>query len=142
MVLDAAGFDACAGQAFGDIDQDAGLVCADLVNEDGWCVGEDDVTVIGHGELGVDEFEAPEFTLDLGLSLNVVFPEFRCIAVCYQRHGAEVVVLLTRSLALYAQHLVRVVALDDACDGGLNDCDVWCGLCLRAQFRYEAAVVK
>lgn len=134
MVLHAAGFDAGAGQAVGDVDEDARLVGADLVDEDGRRVGEDHVAVVGHGELGVDEFETPEFTPHLGLFFDVVFPEFGGVAVCYQRHGAEVVVLLARRLALYAQHLVRVVALDDVCDGGFDDGDVWCRLCLRAEF--------
>lgn len=83
VVFHAAGFGAGAGQAVGNVDEDARLVGADLVDEDGRGVGEDDVAVVGPGEVGVDHFEAPEFAADLGLVGDVFFAEFRGVAVCY-----------------------------------------------------------
>lgn len=38
--------------------------------------------------------------------------------------------------------MAGVVALDDGCDGGLDDGDIWCGLGLCSQFGDEAAVVE
>ena len=88
-------------------------MCAYLVEEHRCAVAEDYVAVIRHGQVGVDELETPEFTPYLGLALDVVFPELGCVTICYQRHGAEVVVLLAGCLAFYAHHLVCVVALDE-----------------------------
>lgn len=99
MVLDTPVLGARRWQVLGYVDEDAGLVRADLVDEDGRCVGEDDVAVVGHGELGVDHFEAPEFAAHLGLVGDVFFAELGVVAVGYEGYGAEVVVLLSRGFA-------------------------------------------
>ena len=44
-----------------DVDEGAGLVGADLVEENGGARADDDVAVAGSGERGVYEFEAVEF---------------------------------------------------------------------------------
>ena len=52
---------ACAGQVRGHVDERARLVRADLVQEDGRVLAEDDVPVRGSREVGVDELETVEF---------------------------------------------------------------------------------
>ena len=98
VVLDTPVLGARRRQVLGNVDKNARLVCADLVDEDGGCVGEDDVAVVGHGQLGVDHFEAPEFTAHLGLVGDVFFAELGGVAVGYEGHGAKVVVLLPGGL--------------------------------------------
>jgi hypothetical protein len=142
VVLDAALLDRGAGQALGDVDEDAGLVGADLVDEDRGRVGEDDMAVVGHGQLGVDHLEAPELAADLGLVGQVRLAELGGVAVGDQRDGAEVVVLCARRLALDAQDLARVAVGDDVGDGALDDGDVRGGLGGGAQLRDELAVVE
>ena len=142
MVLHAAGFDAGAGQAVGDVDEDARLVGADLVDEDRGRVGEDDVAVEGHGQLGIDHLKAPELAADLGLVGQVLLAELGGVAVGDQRDGTEVVILCARGLALDAEHLARVAVLDDVRDGALDDGDVRGALGGLAQLRDELAVVE
>ena len=70
VVFHAALFGGGRGEVLGDVDEDAGFVGADLVDEDGGCVAEDDVAVVGDGELGVDELEVSPWALREGLILR------------------------------------------------------------------------
>ena len=71
---------------------------ADLVDEDWRCVGEDDVTMVWHGELGVDHLEAPELAAYLGLVRDEFFAELGGVTICHEGDGTEVVVLLSGGL--------------------------------------------
>lgn len=142
VVLDTSCFDASAGQALGDVDEDACLVGADLVDEDRGGVGENDMAVVRHGEFGVDHLEAVELAADLGLIGQVLLAELRGIAVGDEGDGAKVVVFVALGLALNAQHLACVSVLDDVGNGALDDGDVGGGLGGGAQLRDELAVVE
>lgn len=115
---------------------------ADLVDEDRGCVAEDDMAVVRGRELGVDEFEGPEFTPHLGRLVDVSFSEFAGVAVGDQCQSAKVVVGLACRQRLYTEDLVRVRILDDVCDCCLNDCDVWRSARCLAEFLDEAAMVE
>ena len=54
---------------------------ADLVEEDGGAFAEDDMAVVGTGEIGVYKFEAKEFGAGYGLVFYVGFAEFGGVAV-------------------------------------------------------------
>lgn len=142
VVLHAAGFDGGAGEALGDVDEDARLVGADLVDEDGGRVGEDDVAVVGHGEDGVDEFEAVEFAADLRGVGEVRLAELGGVAVSDEGDGAEVVILCAGRLAFDAQDLARMAVLDHVGDGGFDDGDIGGGGGGGAQLGDELAVVE
>lgn len=142
MVLHAAGLDARAGQTLGDIDKNSSLVCADLIDEDWGCVGEDDVAVVGHGEFCIDHLQTPELTADLRLVRDIVFSELGSVAVSYKSHSTKIAVFLAIALAFNAQDLACVITLHNICDGGLDNCDVGRSLGGSAQFRDEAAVVE
>ena len=73
-----------------DVDEGAGFVGADLVEENGGARADDDVAVAGSGERGVYEFEAVEFGGRGRGMWVVVFAELGGIAVGYYGEGAEV----------------------------------------------------
>lgn len=108
MVLHASLFHGGGGQVLGDVDQDAGLVGADLVDENGRGVAEDDMAVVGHGQLRVDQLQAVESAPHLGRLLDVALPELGCIAVGDQRQRAEVVIWFSLRRRLDTQDAVGV----------------------------------
>lgn len=142
VVLYTAGCGRGRGEVLGYIDQDARLMGADLIDQDGRGVGQDDVAVIGARQLGVDELEAPELGAHLGLVLDVGLAELAGVAVGDERQGAEVVVALAVGLAFDAEDLVGVRALHHVGDGRLDDGYVGGGAGGGAQLADEAAVVE
>lgn len=133
VVLYATVLDARTGEVVGYIDQDASFVSADLVDEDWWCIGEDDMAVVGHGKFSVDKFESPEFAADLGLMWDKFFPKLGGVSVCNECDCTKKVILFTSRPALHTKHLTSITALYNICDGGLDNGNVRCrsGFCAQ-----------
>lgn len=74
----------------GDVDQGAGFVGADLVEEDGGTGAEDDMAVAGCGEGGVYKLEAIEFRSRSRSVGVMVFAKLGSVAVGYYSEGAEI----------------------------------------------------
>jgi len=142
VVLDAAGGKTGAGQALGNVDQGARLVRANLVEENRRGIGEDDMAVIGAGQVGIDELKAPEAAADTGRVGEEVAAKFGIVAVGDEGQGAKVAVGAAVGSGVDADDLAAVAALDGGGDSSLDDGDVGGGGGLGAQLGDEAAVVE
>ena len=106
------------GDARGHIEEGAGLVGADLVEEDGCNVADDDVAETRLGELGVDELEGVELAAEEGFGGGDFLAERGVVAVGDDGELSEKVVgnlfarvaVLGLGSCLDAQDLVGVFA--------------------------------
>ena len=83
------GFHRGGGRVVGDVDKGASLVGADLVKEDWGAITKNHMAMVRERELGIDEFEAPEFRLRGGQVAGVLFTKFGGVAIGYDSERTE-----------------------------------------------------
>lgn len=145
----AAGLDRRLGDVLGHVEERSGLVGADLVQQDGIGVADDDMAMQGLGQNRVDQLEGVELALDDGLRLEHLLAELGVVAVGHDGQLAEEIVVLLlvgllvdRGARLHAQDLVLELAPDRLDDLGLDHCDVLVPQAGLSQLCDELAVVE
>jgi hypothetical protein len=93
VIWDTAGFFGRCRAIVGDIHEDTGLVCADLIEENGGEVPEEDVSMLRGRKSRVDEFEAEETGLGEGAVFVYDFAEVRSGSVGDEGQGTKVLVM-------------------------------------------------
>lgn len=142
MVLDAAVLDGGRREVLWDVDEDAGFMGANLVDEDRGIVAKEDVAMIRLGKVCIDQFQAPEPGADLGSIGMVLLAEFGGVAIGHHRKMAKVAILHVAGHTLDTKNLLGVGASDQVGGLGLHHCDIGTGQRSSSQLHDEAAMVE